>query len=232
MAVFGNSGKMIEERQYLREGDVELSERQFNLVIGGVLLWGFLLNFLMVTLFGHQITLWVESMGIAPFLIGYMALCIVGTIMIGKDSAALSFIGYNLIALPVGVVVCACVDGIPTSLVQSAVLVTAIITLSMMIISSIVPGFFLSMGRTIGIALLVSIIAETVSWLIFRRETIFYEFAFVGLFAMFIGYDWARANTCARTMDNAVDLAASLYLDIINVFLRILEIMSRNKNRR
>ena len=102
MAIINNSSKMIEERQYLREGDVELSERQFNLVIGGVLLWGFLLNFLMVTLFGHQITLWVESMGFLPFLIGYFALCIVGTVLIGKDSAALSFLGYNLIALPVG----------------------------------------------------------------------------------------------------------------------------------
>ena len=230
MAIIGNSKQMLEERQYLREGDMELSERSFNLVIGGVLLWGFLLNFLMVTLFGAQISRAVSSMNPLVFLIGYFVLVIIGSIMIGKDSAALSFLGYNLIALPIGVIVCACVQGVPVGVVQSAVLVTAIVTLSFMILSTLFPGFFLSMGRVLGIALLVALVTEVVSMFIFRRYSPIYEWIFVGIFSLYIGYDWARANTCAKTLDNAVDLAAMLYLDIINLFLRILEIMSRKKD--
>lgn len=226
----GTSGEMLEKKQYLQPGEVELTERQYNLVIGGVLLWGFLLNFLMVTFFSAPILRMVESAGAVGFLIGYFALVIVGSILIGKDSAALSFVGYNLIALPVGVVVCACVDGISVGVVQSAVLVTAIVTLSFMILATLVPGFFLGMGRALIVGLAVALVAEAVSMFIFRRYSSIYEWLFVGIFALYIGYDWARANTCARTMDNAVDLAASLYLDIINLFLRILEIMSRRKD--
>ena len=231
MAIIGNSNKLIEERQYLREGEEPLTDRQFNLVIGGVLLWGFLLNFLMVTMFGNQIMRVVDNTNPFAFLGIYFVMVIAGSIMIGRSGAALSFVGYNLIALPIGVVVCACVDGIPVSIVQSALLVTAIVTLSMMILASLFPGFFLSMGRAIGVSLLVAIIAELVSMLVFRRDRIIYEWIFVGIFSMYIGYDWARANTCAYTLDNAVDLAASLYLDIINLFLRILEIMARSKDK-
>ena len=226
----GNSARLIEERQYLREGETELSERSFNLVIGGVLLWGFLLNYLMVALFGAQLTQFVADSNPLILLIGYIALVIVGSILIGKDSAALSFLGYNLIALPIGVLVCACVDGIPVSIVKSAVLVTAIVTLSFMIAATLFPGFFLKMGRALGWGLLAAIVAELVVTLIFRVRTTIFEYLFVGLFSLFIGYDWARANTCARTLNNAIDLAASLYLDIINLFLRVLEIMSRKRD--
>ncbi|EPZ8570104.1 Bax inhibitor-1 family protein, partial [Pseudomonas aeruginosa] len=41
------------------------------------------------------------------------------------------------------------------------------------------------------------------------------------------GVDWGRANQIERTVDNAVDSAASLYLDIINLFVRVLEIISK-----
>lgn len=230
MAVIGNSQKLIEERQVLRSGEVEISERSFNLLIGGVLLWGFLVNFVMVAAFGAQITRMVENMGMVPFLIGYFVLVIAGSVMISKGSTGLSFIGYNLIALPIGVVICACVDGVPVSVVQSALLVTAIVTLSFMILASIFPGFFLSMGRVLGISLIVAILAEVVTTFLFHTYAPIFEWIFVVIFSLYIGYDWARANTCARTVNNAVVLAASLYLDIVNLFLRILEIMSRRKD--
>ena len=51
----------------------------------------------------------------------------------------------------------------------------------------------------------------------------------VVIFSLYIGYDWARANTCAPTLDNAVDLAANLYLDIINLFLRILSLLGKRR---
>ena len=69
-----------------------------------------------------------------------------------------------------------------------------------------------------------------ISTFIFHRYSSIYEYVFVGIFSLYIGYDWARANTCARTVDNAIDLAANLYLDIINLFLRILEIMGKRKD--
>jgi len=49
------------------------------------------------------------------------------------------------------------------------------------------------------------------------------------IFCGYIGYDWGRANNIPRTVDNAVDSAAELYMDIINLFLRILRILGRRK---
>ena len=138
----GNSAKLYEERRYLKAGEVEISERGFNLIIGGVLLWGFVLNYLMVALFGAQISQMMVSVNPLLFLVGYFVMVIAGSVLLSKDSPALSFIGYNLIALPIGVVVCACVTGVPVSIVKSAVLVTAIVTLSFMILATVFPGFF------------------------------------------------------------------------------------------
>ena len=226
----GNSEKIYAERSVLREGETELSERTFNLIIGGMLLWGFLLNYLIVTLFERRVGSLLAATGPWGFLIGYIVLVLIGNWLISAKGPALSFLGYNLIALPVGVVVCLCVDGIPASTVKTAVLITAIVTLSFMIAATVFPGFFLGLGRTLCFGLLIALAAELVATFIFRVRTSIFEWVFVGLFSLYIGYDWSRANTCARTLDNAVDLSASLYLDIINLFLRVLSIMSKNKD--
>jgi FtsH-binding integral membrane protein len=49
------------------------------------------------------------------------------------------------------------------------------------------------------------------------------------IFCGYIGYDWARANNIPKTFDNAVDSAAALYIDMINLFVRILRILGRRK---
>lgn len=225
----GNMSTMLEERQFAKQGEQVLSERAFNLVIGGMLIWGFGLNYLMVVLFSNSINRLLNSAGIFGFLIGYFALVLLGNYLITRRKPALGFIGYNLIAVPVGVVVCGCVQGVPSSIVKTVVLLTAIVSLSIMIVATIFPDFFLRMGRVLGFALLVSLLAEMVSVFLFHHDAIIYEWIFVALFSMFIGYDWARANTCARTLDNAISLSALLYLDIVNIFLRILSMMSKRK---
>lgn len=46
---------------------------------------------------------------------------------------------------------------------------------------------------------------------------------------LIIGYDWGRANRIPKTTDNAIDSAAAIYIDIINLFVRILRIMGRRR---
>ena len=48
--------------------------------------------------------------------------------------------------------------------------------------------------------------------------------------ALYIGYDWVRANSVQRTTTNAIAAASALYLDIINIFLRLLRILARSRN--
>lgn len=226
----GNTKVILEKSAYLHEGETEISERAFNLIIGGMLLWGFLLNYLTVALFADQAIRLVMSMNPFVFLIAYLVLVIAGNAMVVKGGAAMSFIGYTLIAAPIGIVLCVSIQGVPVNTVKSAVLVTAIVSLSFMIAGTLFTNFFLSLGRVLCFSLLFMIVGSLISMLLFGRHGgMVYEWIGTAIFSLFIGYDWARANTCTRTANNAIDLAAALYLDIVNLFLRLLQMMSRNK---
>lgn len=226
----GNTSMILEKRRTLNPGDVEISERAFNLIIGGMLLWGFALNYLTVALFSEKVMALLYGTNPLLLLVGYFVLVLAGNAMVVRGGAGLSFIGYTLIAAPIGIVVCTAVQGVPASTVKSAVLITAVVSLSFMIAGTIFPGFFLRLGRVLFFSLLFTIVGGLINLLLFRgRGYGVYEWIGAGVFSLYIGYDWARANTCARTVDNAIDLSASLYLDIVNLFLRILEIMNRNK---
>ena len=226
----GNSRAIYERGTALQDGEVEISERAFNLIIGGMLLWGFLLNFLTVSLFGEQVVQMMFRVNPFVFLIGYIVLVLVGNAMVVKGGPAVAFVGYTLIAAPIGMVLCLSVQGVPVSTVKSAVLITAIVTLSFMIAGTLFPEFFLSLGRVLFFSLLFTLIGGLVNMLLFgSRGYMVYEWIGAAIFSLYIGYDWARANTCARTVKNAIGLSASLYLDIVNLFLRILEIMNRNR---
>jgi FtsH-binding integral membrane protein len=50
------------------------------------------------------------------------------------------------------------------------------------------------------------------------------------MFCLYIGYDVHRSQQFAKTLDNAVDCALDIYLDIANLFLRLLRLLSR-KNK-
>lgn len=50
------------------------------------------------------------------------------------------------------------------------------------------------------------------------------------IFCGYIGYDWEKANRMPKPVDNAVDGAAAIYMDIINLFMRILRIFGRSKD--
>lgn len=227
----GNTEAILERSKTVREGETEISERAFNLIIGGMLLWGFFLNFVTVSLFGEQVLRLLYGTNPFVILIAYFALVIVGNLLVVKGGPALSFLGYTLIAAPIGMVICLCVQGVPISIVKSAVLVTSVVALSFMIAATMFPGFFLKLGRVLGFSLLFMIVGELLCMLLFRgRGFVLYEWLGAAIFSLYIGYDWSRANTCARTVNNAIDLSASLYLDIVNLFLRILSIMSKNRD--
>jgi FtsH-binding integral membrane protein len=50
------------------------------------------------------------------------------------------------------------------------------------------------------------------------------DWIFIIIFSLYVGYDWAMAQEDEPTFGNAVKHAANLYLDIVNLFLRLLSI--------
>ena len=104
--------------------------------------------------------------------------------------------------------------------------VTAVVTLAMMFISSIFPSFFLSLGRTLGVTLLLTVVIELIMYFAGFSLGII-DYVVVLIFCGYVGYDWSKANANLKTVDNAIDSAAELYVDIANLFIRILRIMAR-----
>ena len=99
----------------------------------------------------------------------------------------------------------------------------------MMFLGTLFPAFFQRIVRALTVALIVVIIVEVVEVFIFKIHHGFLDWIVVIIFCGYIGYDWGRANRIPKTLDNAIDCAAALYMDIINLFIRILRIMGRNR---
>lgn len=220
------------ERQQLHYGEEEISPQTYNLIIGGVLAYGFIMNCIIVaTCFDAAVNLMSNSF---VFYILYFAMVLIGSFMInGSKNPVVSFVGYNLIVIPLGLVLSVLLNAFAMAGMQSVVTtafgITAIVTIAMMLASSLFPDFFLSIGRTLTVTLLITFVIELVMGLLGANLGII-DYIVVLIFCGYIGYDWARANACAKTVDNAVDSAAELYVDIVNLFVRILSILARSRD--
>lgn len=218
-----------EERLNSGVGD-QISVRRYNAVMLLTLLWGFLVNTVMVYCFAIPIMRLLSGVGPLWIFIGYFVLAIAGIAISARSANPwISFLGYNLLVLPIGVLLCLILPGIPVAIVTKALLLTGIVTATMTLLGLVVPNVFLGMGRTLFIALIVGILAELVATFLFHYTGTAFDWLFVVLFSGYIGYDVAKSQIYPKTVDNAVDCALDIYLDIINIFIRLLALLSRKE---
>lgn len=204
-----------------------LSDRVYNIALGGVVFYGVFLNYLMCLIFGDML----EGINPIVFLIGYFVSCIAGIMMSSKSSnPAISFLGYNLVVIPIGMVLSSVVTayGLDSALVRDAFLYTLLITGCMIALSIVQPQLFASLGKVLFASLIGLLIAELIV-LLLGVDQVITSWIGAGLFSVYIGYDFYRSQQFAKTLDNAVDCALDIYLDIINLFLDILRILSKKK---
>ncbi len=218
-----------EERLNSGVGD-QISVRRYNAVMLLTLLWGFLVNTVMVYYFAIPIMRLLSGVGRLWIFIGYFVLAIAGIAISARSTNPwISFLGYNLLVLPIGVLLCLILPGIPVAIVTKALLLTGIVTATMTLLGLVAPNVFLGMGRTLFIALIVGILAELVATFLFHYTGTAFDWLFVVLFSGYIGYDVAKSQIYPKTVDNAVDCALDIYLDIINIFIRLLALLSRKE---
>ncbi len=218
---------MNEDNVFDRTGhsDNEISPGLYNLTIGAVLCWGFWVNWAMVSNIPAEAIL-----SISPwiFFIGYFASCFFGMYLYKKsDNPVVSFIGYNFVVVPFGLIINIVVSRYDPNIVLDAIKVTGLVTAGMMLLGSLFPRFFARIAGALTIALIVVILVELFQVFILGIHQGWLDWAVALIFCGYIGYDWGRANRIPKTLDNAVDSAAALYMDIINLFIRVLRIMGR-----
>lgn len=206
-------------------GEQEISSRLYNLVIGLVLCWGVAVNWFMLQAIPIEIIIAIPAW---LFFIGYFASCLFGIHLFSRSTdPRVSFIGYNFVVVPFGLVINLVVSGFDPSLVLEAIKVTGMVTGVMMLLGTMYPAFFKKIAGALTIALLIVIVVELFQVLVLGIHQNWLDWAVVLIFCGYIGYDWGRANQIPKTVDNAVDSAAALYMDIINLFLRIIRILGR-----
>jgi len=204
---------------------VIISDRLYNIIIGAVLCYGFAVNYFMVKYVPAELVL---QFGFWPFIIAYFVLCFAGIYLFTKsDNPLVSFAGYNLVVVPFGMVVNIVVSAYEPALVLQAMQITGVVTGIMMIAGSLYPAFFKKIAGALFIALVSVIIAQFVFIIFFKSTPAIIDWIVALIFCGYIGYDWSRAQQIPKTVDNAVDSAAALYMDIINLFLRVLRILGR-----
>jgi len=201
-----------------------LGDAAYNLVIGLVLIWGFAVNWWMIQ---NIPTATVMSLGIF-LLVGYIVSCLIGILIYSKsDNPFISFIGYNFIVAPLGLVLNLIVSQYDSNIVYEAVKMTGGTTIIMLCLGTMYPKFFFSISKALFLALIAMFIFSLGQYFITGKVSEWVDWVLAAIFCGYIGYDWARANSIPKTLDNAVDSAAALYIDIINLFIKILQILGR-----
>lgn len=205
-----------------------IGDRAYNAILLGVLLWGLLVNVLLCVYAGVVLR-YVPPLAL---LIGYLVCAFVGVRIAARSRRPLvSFLGYNLVVVPFGLVIAVMVEaygGIGSAVVKDAFVYTMLITGGMGAFAMIAPSLFEKLGGALLGCLGGLLICELVL-LLFRVRQNVTDWAAAGLFSLYIGYDIHRSQQFAKTVDNAVDSALDIYLDVANLFIRLLELMGRRR---
>lgn len=204
--------------------NANINSREYNIAIGGFVLYGFIANALLVYFCNSM----VKDMNAAIIILGYFLCSIIGVVLVYFGNEILSFIGYNLVVVPIGILLAICMPQYPADSIIQAALITGGITAAMLVVSSIKPELFRNMGISLLIALTLSIIGEVISYFTGYSGNGF-SWLFIIIFTLYIGYDWSKAQKYPESIKSAIVAALNLYLDIINIFLRVLQITSRKR---
>lgn len=207
-----------------------IDRSRYNLIMGGIVVYGLVVNYILCKAVPNV----YEIINPMIFLIMYFVLVIAGTAISAKSSNPIvSFIGYNMVVVPCGLVISMAVQaygGLESDIVSQAFLYTFCISGIMIASSMLLPNLFETVGRYLFVGLIAVLIGSIIGIFI---NGVFNLMAWVGalLFSLYIGYDFYRAQQYTPTLDNAVDCALDIYLDIINLFLRLLRILGRRSSR-
>ena len=226
-AVLDNKEMKLQRME--KTGGAQLSRRAYNAAIGVVLGIGLLINAAMAQFLPASA---FELMGQYPLavFIGFIVVSIGSFFVINKsDNPAISMLGFVVLSAAFGYFVAAAVQSYTDTTVTRAFMLTAAISIAMVVAATIVPNIFAKMGTALLAALAITLIAEVATVFITHSDPIAFDFIFVIIFALYIGYDWQKAQAYPPTLDNAVDSAADIYVDIVNLFIRLLAIFGRNR---
>lgn len=211
-----------------RSGDDAFSRRTFLGLIGLLTTYGLGLNAALAT--------WGLRTNFQPGLALYIAILVlpfVGVLIARRaQSVVASLLAYHLVLVPFGLLlgpilqVYVHIGGM--ALVSRALMLTGATSGIMMLLGFSYPQLFSRLGGVLFGALLSLLVVRLIGIFVpSLGNAEWVDWLSAGIFTLYIGYDCYRAMNIPATGRNAVDVAISLYLDILNLFLTILRLLGR-----
>lgn len=212
--------KLKEERFSVYPYSLVVSDNFYNMVIGFNILWGIILMAYITVSFHSAIA----ALPVILIIVLYFAGSIGSMIIIQRnDSLLISFLAYNGLIVSMSLIIAPYIMQFKLLSVINVLLATLIIMVVMMILSTVYPKLFLGLGKTLFTVLLLSVFAQIIL-IVMGISTTFLSYVLVVIFSLYVVYDWAKAQEYPKTLNNAVDSAADIFIDIVNLFIQLLGI--------
>ena len=169
--------------------------------------------------------------GLVTLLVSFV-LTIVGIVLMSvgksKQSVGVSVGGFALFTLTFGATTALALTHYSVGTIAYAFLITACLAGIFLVAGVIFPEFFSRIGGVLMIGLIGLIIIEFVAVVLFHANQTLFDYVAIALFCGFLGYDAFLMSQDAPTVPNAIFYATDIFLDIVNILIRILNIMDRD----
>lgn len=242
---------MLGDTVWERSGASQMSRQQFMLLMGFSTLAGLALTAVLAyTTTGWIVPVpaqgdaeasfhWVGPVNPVVFFIGVLVTSIVGVFIApGSDKPAISLVGYAMVAGPFGLLLGPVVGMYEAMSVVKVIFITGMVTAVLTFIGATIPDSLEHWGGWLFGGLCVLILGQfaipLMGWLVpgfpLQGALTLWDWVGVLLFSAYIIFDMNRAMRVPATVDNAIDCALALYLDIVNLFIRLLQLRGQKKS--
>jgi len=179
-----------------------------------------------------------QGLELGWWLLGVLAAGVIGSfIALRSDNPFVSFVGYMLVAVPFGAMLGPVIAIYsPDTVVKAAAITTGMVAL-LGAVGIVWPRSLESWHPYLMGGLLILILGlfalPVLGWMGVDVSTAMRVWDWVGvvLFGAMVIFDLNRAMRIERTLDNSIDVAVAVYLDWVNIFIRLLSIMGGNSSK-
>lgn len=207
-----------------------LSHRKYIAVLFGLIFAGFACIAISSFFISDPTFSTVVDDMLLPLFIGSLIVSIGGIIVMHfgrkKESIPMTAIGYAMLVLSFGFTIGFVLTLYDIGTIFIAMVNTCGITLIFGILGFVFPKFFQKIGGIL-LGLLIAAIVVSIVFMIMGIQPAWLDYAVILIFCGFIGRDVYLAFKAEPSYQNALFFAADLYLDIINIFMRVLAIVGR-----
>jgi FtsH-binding integral membrane protein len=202
----------------------EITEGTFNLIFALTTAFGMLVYGVLAALFIHaKLSIWE--------VLGIFCISLVGCFVATADFPLMKISGLSMIAGGLGAICGPYIGHFKVASVTEIAGATVFITLVLGAVGTLWPKSLQSWGLTLFVLLIALIVMQIFVPLLYVAmglplTGVLHLLDWVGilLFSGYIIYDFNRAQNLAKTVDNAMDCGVAVFLDIANLFIRLLDL--------